>query len=533
VSFVLLIACANVANLLLVRAEGRQREMALRVAVGAGRLQVLRTFLGESLVLAAAGGLLGVGVATLAVRRSLSLLPTALPRMDEVGVDLGVLGFTALLSLACALFFGAFPMLRYGVGDLAGQLKEGSGHGASAGPVRNRLRSALVVVQVALALVLLVGSGLMYRSFRALRAVDPGFQAGSVLTARVSVPGAEIEGWQETADFFRQLRERLAAQAGVAAAGMVSSAPLNGGLSYTSLEVEDHPRGPDELPVFSSNAQVTEGYFETMGIPLLEGRTFQPGDGAEGLRAVVISESFARHWWPGVSPLGRRLRAGFEGEDWYQIVGVVGDVSQASLEEEPEETVYYTITMGPAESPFPARTLDVVMRTAGDPTSFVGLLRGELRGLNPRIPLTNPRTMGEILRGATARTSFTTALLGVASGIALLLGLVGIYGVISYIVSQRATEIGVRMALGADASAVRRMVVRQGLAMAVTGVAVGLLAAVGLSTYMASILYGVSATDPVTYAGVAGALVLVAAGASWLPAHRAACIEPARALRSD
>ncbi len=284
--------------------------------------------------------------------------------------------------------------------------------------------------------------------------------------------------------------------------------------------------------MFSSNAQAGVGYFEAMSIPVVEGRTFQPGDGAEGVRAVVVSESFARHWWPDVSPVGRRLRPGSD-SDWYTIVGVVGDVHERSLEDTPEEMVYYTTTVGPADSPFPARTLDVVVKTASEPLQFVPVLRRELRALNPRIPLAQPRTLEDVFRGATARTSFTMALLGAASAIALLLGLVGIYGVISYVVSQRTREIGVRMALGASAESVRGMVVRQGLTLAVVGAVVGLLAAVGLSSVLGSILFGVSATDPLTYVAVAAALVTVATAASWLPATRAASVDPSTALRGE
>jgi putative ABC transport system permease protein len=534
VGFVLLIACANVANLLLVRAESRQREMALRVAVGAGRLQVLRSLMAESVVLAAVGGMLGAGIAALAVRMSLSALPAGLPRVAEVGVDSRVLAFTAVIALGCAAFFGFFPLLRYGAGDLAGQLREGGGGGAAShGPRRNGLRNGLVVAQMALALVLLVGSGLMLRSFQALRSVDPGFDPDGVLVARLSVPGAEIEGWEETVAFYRQLRERILAQPGVAAAGFTQGAPLTGGMSYFSIEVEDHPRGPDELPVFARNVNVGPGYLEAMGIRLVEGRTFQEGDGAEGLRATVVSRTFAEMWWPEASPLGRRMRIGYEGEDWYEIVGVVEDVHHLSLEEAPEETIYWPATVGPAESPFPTRSRDIAIKTAGDPLELVPVLRREVRALNPRIPVSNPRAMTTVVSDATSRTSFTAALLGVASGIALLLGLVGIYGVVSYVVSQRTREIGVRMALGATAPSVRSMVVRQGLLLAGVGVAIGLVAAGALSRIMSSILYGVSATDPVTYGSVGVVLVMVALVASWVPARRAAAVDPSRALRME
>jgi len=533
VGFVLLIACANVANLLLVRAEGRQRELALRMAVGAGRWQVVRSFLSESVVLSGVGGLLGAVIAGLAVKISLGMVPTDIPRVAEIGVDLRVMSFTAAIALGCAVFFGFLPMLRYGADDLASQLREGGARGATGGKARHRLRNGLVVVQMAVALVLLVGSGLMYRSFQALRSVDPGFDTEQILTARITVPTAEVEDWGEVAGFFRQLSERLAAQPGVESVGFGQSVPLGNGLGYYSIEVEDHPRAEGELPVFASNNHVEVGFLETLGIDLLDGRTFRQGDGAEGARSVVVTKSFAEHWWPGQSALGRRMRQGYEGEDWYSIVGVVADAHYDSLEETPEEMVYWPSTVGTSDDPQPTRAMDVAIKTSTDPLQFVSVLRREVRALNPRIPVSNPSSMEEIFSAATARTSFTMSLLGVASGIALLLGLVGIYGVISYVVSQRTREIGVRMALGATAPSVRGMVVRQGMLLAGLGVAVGLVAAGAMSRVMGSLLFGVSALDPLTYGTVAIALCVVALAASWIPAMRAASVNPSSALRAD
>ncbi len=534
VGFVLLIACANVANLLLVRAETRQRELALRLALGAGRREIVRYFMGESLLLAVLGGGLGVVVSSWAVGISTRFIPSDLPRMAEVGVDLRVLSFTAMISLGCAIFFGLFPLVRYGAEDLANQLKDGGGRGGTTGRRRHRLRNGLVVIQVAMALILLVGAGLMFRSFVALRAQDPGFEVENVLTARLSVPSAEIQDWRQTADFFRQLRERMGGQPGVVAVGFGQRAPLSGGAGFVTIDVEDHPRGPEEMPIFSTQMLVGEGYFEVMGIQLRQGRTFQPGDGADGTRAVVISESFAHRWWPDSSPLGRRVGDGGEdGADWWQIVGVVADVTHQDLRGDPEEFVYFPTTVGPAANPQSARSLDILVKTASDPLQLIPVLRRELRALSPRIPLSNPRTMEQVFRVATSRTSFTMAMLGAASGIALLLGLIGIYGVVSYVVSQRTREIGVRMALGATAPSVRGMVVRQGLALAVGGIAVGLLAAGFLSSVMSSLLFGVNALDPLTYGAVAGTLVCVAAFASWIPARRAAGVDPSRALRED
>ena len=534
VGVVLLIAAANVANLLLVRAEGRQREMALRVAVGASRTDVLRTFMGESVVLAGAGGLLGLGIALAAIRITEGFIPTSLPRMGEVGMNLRVLGFTATVGLGCAVFFGLFPLIRYGVDDLAGQLKEGAARGSTGGGPGHGLRNGLVVAQVALAMILLVGSGLMFRSFLALRSVDPGFETSGILTARITVPTGEIADPQETAQFFRDLRDRIAAQPGVEAAGLMTSVPLGGGgESFGGLEVEDHPRGPDELPVFAAQPQVGVGMVEALGMALVEGRSFQAGDGGDGFRAVMVSRSFAETWWPEGSALGRRIRYGAPEEEWYQIVGVVEDARAQGLEVEPRETVYFPM-LGEANGQyFLPRGQDLAVRVSGDPLAFLPVLRRELQALNPRIPLSNPRTMGQVFREATARTSFTMSLLGAASGIALLLGLVGIYGVISYIVSQRTREIGVRMALGASARSVRSMVVRHGLLLAVGGVVLGLGGAALLSRVMSSLLYGVGALDPVTYGVVGAALVGVATLASWIPALRAAGVDPSRALRAD
>lgn len=533
VGFVLLIACANVANLLLVRAESRQRELALRVAVGAGRGHVIRAFMSESAVLAAAGSVFGCVIAAIAVRVSMARVPSDLPRVAEVGLDARVLGFTFVLAVGCALFFGLFPLIRSRADNLATQLRDGGAHGSTGGRSHHRLRNGLVVVQMALALVLLVGSGLMFRSFQALNDMDPGFSADNVLTARITVPTAEMASWEETAGFYRTLMERLGAQGGVEAVGFAQSAPLTSGLGYFSVEVEDHPRAPGEIPVFAQHNQVEAGYLEAMGIELLQGRTFQRGDGAEGVRAVVVGQSFAEHWWPGESPLGRQMRFGAPGEDWSRIVGVVRDAHYQSLEETPEEMVYWPATTGATDSPQATRSMDLVLRTTGDALTYVPLLRREVQALNPRIPVSNPRTMESVMRAATSRTSFTMALLGAASGVALLLGLVGIYGVISYIVSQRTREIGVRMALGATAPSVRSMVVRQGLVLAGGGVLLGLVTAGGLSRLLASLLYGVSATDPLTYGSVAIALIVVSLTASWIPATRAAGVNPSSALRSE
>ena len=531
VGFVLLIACANVANLLIVRAESRQRELALRVAVGAGRAHVIRSFLSESFTLAAAGGVLGTLVAAVAVTVSIELLPTALPRVDEIGIDGRVLAFTAAISVGSALLFGFFPLLQ-SRGDLSTRLRSGA-RSETGSRETHRLRNALVVSQMALALMLLVGSGLMLRSFQELRRMDPGFDAEGVLTARITVPSAEIEDQRALATFFSTLRDRLAEQPSVESVGLAQTVPLGAGAGYYGFPVEDFPAGPGDIGVLASHNQVSVDFLEAMGIDVVEGRPFQRGDGAEGTRAVVVNQAFAERWWPGESALGRRMSQGFPDEEWFEIVGVVRDAHYQSLEDTPEHMVYWPMTIGLADDPQAARTMDVAIRTSGDPTLLVPVLRREVAALNPRIPIANPRTMVDVVSDATARTSFTMALLGAASGVALLLGLVGIYGVVSYIVAQRTREIGVRMALGATAESVRSMVVRQGLVLSAWGVAIGLVGAAAMSRVMSSILFGVSAIDPATYASVAVALVAVSVAASWLPARRAAGVDPSSALRSE
>jgi predicted permease len=374
----------------------------------------------------------------------------------------------------------------------------------------------------------------MFRSFQTLRSQDPGFDVEGILTARLTLPSAESPTWQETAGFFRQLQERMLAQPGVSKVGLAQPAPLTGGMAYVTVGVEDHPRGPEEMPIFSSQMSVAGEYFEAMEIDVLTGRSFRPGDGAEGVRAVVISQSFANHWWPETNPLGRRIGdGGPEGEDWWEIVGVVADVTHQNLQADPEELIYFPMTRGPADSPGAVRSMDILIRTSGDPLLLIPILRRELKALNPRVPLSNPRTMEEVFRLATAPMAVTMTMLGAASGIALLLGLIGIYGVISYLVSQRTREIGVRMALGASAPLVRGMVVKQGLGLAVGGVALGLIGAGLLSTLMSSLLFGVGSLDPLTYVSVSAGLVAVSAFASWLPARRAAAVDPSTALRED
>ncbi|HSG09219.1 MAG TPA: ABC transporter permease [Longimicrobiales bacterium] len=531
VGFVLLIACANVANLFLVRAEGRQREQALRTALGASRADIVRFYLTESLTLALGGGLLGLGLAALGVQGLLKLAPVAVPRAAEIGMDASVLLFTLVVSLASGVLFGLFPVLGYARPDLSGALKEG-GRATTAGKERHRARSFLVVAQVALALVLLVGSGLMARSFLAMRGVDVGFQADNRLVFRVSLPSAEYADPGSVREFHRALRERMSAIPGVLGAAQASAVPLEDTKNASPMEPEDRPFSENEIAPLVNVRQVTPGYFDAMGITLAEGRDLTDEDAADGVRSVVVSAALAGLYWPGESAVGRRIRNQGADEGW-EIVGVVPDVRFERVTDDPTPLIYFPMVAGPSDEPMPTRQAAVVLHVGSDPLVFVAAAREALRETDSRLPMVDPRTMDSVVRDAMAATSFTVLLLGVAASIALLLGTVGIYGVISYVVSRRTQEIGVRMALGAPANVVLREVVGQGMTLAGIGVAVGLVGAWGVSRVLTSLLYGVSPTDPLTYLGTAAVLTFVALAASWIPARRAALVDPVEALRSE
>lgn len=530
-AFVLLIACANVANLFLVRTEGRGRELALRTALGAGRADLFGLMLSESLLLALIGGALGLGLAVFGVEGLLALAPSAIPRAREIGLNSNVLLFTLTVSVLAGLLFGSFPVLRRQATDLSAALKE-SGRAATTGRERGRSRSALVILQVALSLALLVGAGLMFRTFQAIRSVDLGFQPDGVLTFDIALPSTDYPAAYDAATFWRELVERLAVLPGVQSAAVTNNLPLGPGIANGTILIEDHPVPEGDLPPVAERKYVSPTYFETLGIPVLQGRPLDARDAADEVRAVVVNRSFARHWWPEGNALGQRIRVS-SADPWYTIVGVVGNVRFQSLEEPVGDAVYFPMLAGSAGSPQTPRNMAVAIRTAGDPTALTAAVRTQVQALDPRLPIANLQTLGSLVNDSMARTSFTLVMLGIAAAVALLLGMVGIYGVISYTVGQRRREIGVRMALGATARDVRGMVVRQGLTLAVFGVVLGLIMAFGLSRLLKTLLYGVSASDPVTYGAVAVVLLGVAALASYLPARRASAIDPMEALRQE
>ena len=534
VGFVLLIACANVANLFLVRAEARQKELAVRAALGAVWSELLAPLATEGALLALAGGGIGLALAVPGVWLLKSLgSGIDIPRLAEIDVDGRVLAFTLAVIVVAALGFSILPMFRVGSMRLVSALKD-LGRSATAGRERHRTRMALVVSQVALALLLLAGSGLMARSFARLRAVSPGFDAANVLTFRIATPDARYKTPADRFRLYESIEAELRSLPGIQSAGGTSWLPLSeAGHDNGAIWVEDHPTPEGSVPPVHDQINATPGYFNTMRIPLLAGRWFGSVDPARPPLEALVSRGFARRYWKDESPIGKRLHAG-PTDQWHTVIGVVGDVRIEGLDQEPPQTVYFpVIDSQEGTSLYTPGAYTFVLRSSGDPAALMTSVRGVVRRLAPAVPIFAVQPMTAVVTRASARTSFTLLMLGIASGAALLLGAIGIYGVISYMVSLRTREIGVRMALGAAPGEIGRMVSRQGLTMAAAGVAIGLLAALVLTRYLRALLFEVSPTDPLTLGGVALALLVVALVASWLPARRAARVEPAVALRSE
>jgi putative ABC transport system permease protein len=538
VAAVLLIACANVANLVLVRAEGRRREMAVRTALGAGRGTILVEYLTEGLVLGGLGGALGLGLALAGLRLLVAYGPANLPRLPEIGLHLSALGFAALVSAAAGLGFGLLVGIRQSRTAPAAVLREG-GRGAGTSRSRHRVRNALVIAQVALALLLLVSSGLLVRSFRALRQVDPGFRhPDRVLTFRLALVGDEFPDAGSVARAEERILDRIAALPGVTHVGAITSAPMAGLQAVTAFNLEDQPVAAGTMPPTHQTKWVAGDYFAALGVPVLAGRNLEWADLHARARRLVVNEAFARaHWADARAAVGKRVRATPAGE-WWEIVGVVGNVRDRGYDQPPPALAYYPIVFPPlnpagGDSVMAQRSFTVVLETRRpDPLALTGDLRRAIGELWADLPLADVRTLADLAAASMARTAFTVVLLGLAALVALFLGAVGLYGVISYLVSERTEEIGVRMAFGADPRAIRAMVLRQALRLAAFGIGVGLLASLALTRVLASFLYGVSPFDPPTFAVVALVLVAVALLASWLPARRASTVDPIDALRA-
>jgi putative ABC transport system permease protein len=526
VGMVLLIACANVANLLLARASGRQREVAVRAALGAGRGRIIRQLLTESLALAGLGGLAGLTLAWWGTDLLVSLAPPDLLNLPQVKLNAAVLGFTLGISLLTGVIFGLAPAFEATRLNLSESLKEG---GKSAGGMRAlRLRNSLVVLEVALALVLLIGAGLLIRSFGRLQGVDPGFDAQNVLTMGVSLPMSKYDNDQKRVNFFRQAVDQMRALPGVESVGAVNSLPFASFHSATSVDIEGRPILPvtDKL---KTGVMVTDAnYFRVMGIPLNRGRLFTDQEATEMRHVVVINETFARQHFPNEDPLGKRATIYMKDDNQpCEIIGVVGDSKHMGLDAEVRPMAYW---------PHPelaSSGMTFVIRTRGAATAVTSGARNVIRALDPAQPVSDARTMESLIGTSLARARFNTLLLTIFSGIASLLAGVGIYGVMAYSVAQRTREIGVRMALGAGTTDVVRMVVKRGMMLSLVGVAIGVAASFAWTRLMETMLFNMSVTDPLTFAGAPVLLALVALLACLIPARRATKVDPMIALRCD
>jgi predicted permease len=530
--FVLAIAWANVANLFLVLAEGRRNAIALKRTLGATSTAILAEFLCEGFLVSAVAGILGVLAAASCVAALRSLGGAVdIPRLAEANLDGTVLGVAAVSTLLTVLLISGLPALRSGASSWASGFASRS---ATVGRARHRARNALVVSQVALALVLLVGSGLMARSVWRLRSVEPGFEPASAITFRLALPPVAYPGSDESVRFFVRALDGIASAPNVRAAGAVSKLPLDEqGRTDSAVFVEDQPLPPGALPGIHPICYVTPGYFEAAGIPLLAGENFSRPEPPRVLLDTVVSRAFAERYWGRESPLGKRVRIYSANGPWYRVIGVVGNVRDRALDQ-PEDAIAYFPLLPAREDPrWTPRDIAFVVRTTGDPAPVAGAARDVVRGLDPSLPIYRIRALADIVAQASARRTFTFLLIGGASGVALLLGAIGLYGVMSYVVTLRTREMGIRLAIGAPPEELRRMVLRQGLLVATLGIAVGLAGAAALTRFLAALLFEVSPTDPGVLALSAALLLLVAVAASWLPARRAAVVDVATTLRTE
>ena len=529
VGVVLLIACGNVANLFLIRAEARQQELAMRAALGASRGRIARVLLTESVLLALVGGAVGVVFAQAAIGLLQRIAPARLPRVDDIGIDLTVLLFTLAISVLSGVLFGLVAVARFGTPGIAA-LKEG-GRSSSDGPGRLRARNALVVAQISLALVLMVVSGLMVRTFIALRQVQPGFtQPEDVQTFRLDIPEGLIADPQQAAHTFERIAERVGQVPGVTAVGLSSSITMDGEDNGNVIDVEGFPVPEGTLPPLWRFKSFGPGYFETMGNRLVAGRSMTWSEMYARRPYIVISAALAREYWgEPAKALGKRVKG--DGDDpWREVIGVVGDERDDGLNRPATAIVYWPLL----NASYRWRIMSFAVRSSRAGTSaLVRELQQAVWSVNPNLPLAAVQTVDEIQSSSMAQTSFAMAMLGIAASVALLLGIVGIYGAIAYIVTERTREIGIRMALGAQIADVRKLFVRQGLWLTATGIVLGIAVALALTRVMSALLFGVGPADPLTYVAVSAALGAVALLATYLPARRASRVDPIVALRAE
>jgi putative ABC transport system permease protein len=533
VGFVLLIACANVANLLLVRAAARQKEIAVRAALGAGRLRLIRQLLTESSLLSLLGGALGLWLAYGAVQVLIALNPPSVPRLAQINLDWRVLAFTFLTTLLAGLLFGLAPALHASKPDIQQTLKEGFAQSSGRrwlpwfGLPSFGLREALVVAQTALALVLLVGAGLLIKSFVKLQQVELGFEPHNVIVLTLTPPFNQLPKRASTIPYYQRLLDELKTVPGVNTVALGTAAPTEGAYMSSSIVVAGRPAPAERDAQQTFVNVVSPDYFRALGNPLKQGRLFTDADNESALGVAVINETLARAYFPGESPIGQRIALRGDPNEWREIVGIVADINQFGLEKENKPTFYAPFRQEDAVA------LNLVVRTAADPAALLPALRARILAADKFTAITRVRTLEELVSASIAQPRFYALLLALFAGIALTLAVIGIYGVIAYSVSRRTHEIGIRMALGAEASRIVRMIVGQGIFLIGVGVLLGLLAARGLTGVLRDLLFGVQPTDPVTFALIASGLMLAALLACWIPARRAARVDPLTALRNE
>jgi len=535
VAFVLLIACVNVANLLLARSEARRREIAVRAAIGAGLGRLLQQFVVEGLLLSLSGAALGMLLAFGGLRLLVATNAGSIPRVEEIGINWQVLLFTLGISILTGMTFGLAPVIHMRTGALHETLKSAAGR-TTATVMANRFRGALVTSELALALVLLIGSGLMVKAFWKLTEVNSGIDSTNLLTLRFLLPASQYRDAAAIVNFHQALTARVRSLPGVTAAAIVSGMPPGRPINANTTAIEGAPprtdgRGPDasgaafdEIDYYNN---VSAQYFESVGARLLDGRLFQEGDGASSNPVVVVNQTMARRYWPNESAVGHRVRNGPPNTPWRTIVGVVTDIKNAGLDRPTGTELYFPVTQTPV------RLAYLFVKTKGDPLGIANAVRGEMRALDRALPISNLRTMDDVLDSARARPRFLTLVLTLFSSIALMLAGLGIYGVISYSVAQRTNEIGVRMALGAQAGDVLKLVAKTGLRFAAAGTALGAIGAFALTRTLSGLLFGVSSFDVGTFAAMAAALIAVTMLACWIPARRASKVDPLVALRYE
>lgn len=525
VGFVLLIACVNVANLLLARGATRSSEMAVRVAMGAGRRRIVSQLLTESSLLALVGGAVGIGLAFLGTDALVRMAPSGTPLLEQVSVDARILGFAMLVTVLTGSLFGVIPALRASGTDPAGALREGGRSGAASGSAG--LRNTLVVGQVGLALILLVGAGLLVRSFQNLQRVDLGFDPEGVLSMRIQLPGVRYPDAASRLAFFGPLEERLAALPNVEAVGSVDALPLAGFDGDVSFMVEGAPPPRQGLEPSVWIRRTTPGYFESLGLELVAGRAFTPSDDGEASRVIIVNETLQRDYFNGQA-VGKRLNVNSpEDPVWREVVGVVGDIKNFGIRADSRNAMYLPYAQAPSNFMF------TTIRTSGDAESLVNPIRSVVAEIDPGVALALVQPMDELVDSSLATDRFTTSLLGGFALVAMLLAIVGLYGVVSYTVSMRMREMGVRIALGAPQSHIRRLVLKWALGLVVAGIGLGLIGAIGLTGLIEGLLFGVPTTDPLTFGAVAGLMVIAALLASLIPAVRATRVDPIEVLKSE